>query len=59
MDPTWVAVISGILVQIGLGLFFVGKYSERFERITRWIDQDGIPTLNDHAERISRIEGHS
>lgn len=58
MDPTWIAVIGGILVQIGIGLFFAGKYSERFERITKWIDDDAIPTLNDHETRLSGMERH-
>ncbi len=58
MDPAWVAVIGGILVQAGIGLFVAGKYSERFERITKWIDEDAIPTLNDHESRISSVERH-
>jgi hypothetical protein len=55
-DPAWVGVASSLLIQIGLGLFVIGKYSERFQRIARWIDEDAEPTLDDHESRIVTLE---
>ena len=56
MDATWTGVIATLLIQIGLGLFVIGKYAERMARVVKWIDEDAEPTLDDHETRIVVLE---
>lgn len=56
MDPVWLGVAGTVGVQIVVAVYVIGRYSAKFERIEKWIENDADPMLNDHAERITHLE---
>lgn len=56
MDATWAGVVATLLIQLGVGLFIVGRYAERVARILQWIDDEAEPQLADHERRLVILE---
>jgi hypothetical protein len=56
MDPVWVGLIGTLVVQVVVAVFVVGKWSERFDHLQKFIDEEAKPQLDDHENRIVTLE---
>jgi hypothetical protein len=56
LDPVWLGLAGTITVQVLFAVYVAGKWSERFERVLKWMDEEAQPQLDDHEQRIATIE---
>lgn len=56
MSPTIVFACIGVAIQLGLGIFYYGKLTEKTKANSEGIDKL-FGYVDNHGQRISRLEG--